>query len=518
MSGCRHLVFILGDQLSEGLSSLEGFDAARDRVLMVEVMEEATYVRHHPKKIAFIFSAMRHFAEGLRQKGFEVDYVALDDRGNSGSFTGELERAVKRLKPEGIRITEPGEWRVLQMVEGWEEALKLPVAVLPDSRFLCSRAEFAAWAKGRKQLRMEYFYREMRRKTGLLMRGEEPEGGKWNYDAENREPPSGGLFSPKPPKTRADAITKEVLDLVGKRFADHFGSLDGFHFAVTAEEAEAHAADFIAHRLKDFGRTQDAMVAGDPYGHHSLLSFYINVGLIGPIDLCRRVERAYHEGAVPLNSAEGFIRQIIGWREYVRGVYWLFMPDYLEMNELKATRDLPAFYWSGETQMACLKHVITDTRENAYAHHIQRLMITGNFALLIGADPKQVHRWYLEVYADAFEWVELPNTLGMSQFADGGKLGSKPYAAGGAYIDRMSDYCGGCRYDVKKKTGEGACPFNALYWDFLDRNAAKLKGNQRLATVYASWGRMKEAQKAAYRESAAAFLEGLDGMAGYGQG
>ncbi len=278
---------------------------------------------------------------------------------------------------------------------------------------------------------MEYFYREMRRKTGLLMRGEEPEGGKWNYDAENREPPSGGLFSPKPPKTRADAITKDVLDLVGKRFADHFGSLDGFHFAVTAEEAEAHAADFIAHRLKDFGRTQDAMVAGDPYGHHSLLSFYINVGLIDPIDLCRRVERAYHEGDVPLNSAEGFIRQIIGWREYVRGVYWLFMPDYLEMNELEATRDLPAFYWSGETEMACLKHVITDTRDNAYAHHIQRLMITGNFALLIGADPKQVHRWYLEVYADAFEWVELPNTLGMSQFADGGKLGSKPYAAGG---------------------------------------------------------------------------------------
>ena len=507
----RHLVFILGDQLSAAISSLDQADPALDVVLMCEVMEEATYVRHHPKKIAFIFSAMRHFADELRQRGFTVDYTVLDAPDNAGSFSGELERAIKRFDPEAVRITEPGEWRVLQMMEAWAETLHCPVNILPDKRFVCSRSEFVAWAKNRSQLRMEYFYRDMRRKTGLLMRGEEPEGGRWNFDTENRKPASPDLFAPKRQGVVPDAITREVIDLVGRRFKAHFGSLTNFDFAVTAADAKILLDSFVTHQLPTFGEQQDAMLSSDPFLSHSLLSFYINAGLLDPLDVCKRVEAAYLSGDVPLNSAEGFIRQIIGWREYIRGVYWLKMPDYRDVNFLEAERPLPDFYWTGETDMNCVHTVVSETRDNAYAHHIQRLMITGNFALLAGIRPQAVHEWYLEVYADAYEWVELPNVIGMSQFADGGFLGSKPYAAGGNYIHRMSDYCGTCRYDVKKKTGEGGCPFNALYWDFLDRNVEKLKRNQRLGPVYATWGKMTELQKNAYRQSAAAFLAKLDG-------
>ncbi|WP_275784166.1 cryptochrome/photolyase family protein [Pararhizobium gei] len=504
------LVFILGDQLSPAISSLDGFDPGRDVVLMCEVLEEATYVRHHPKKIAFIFSAMRHFAAELRQQGFSVDYTVLDAPDNAGSFTGELERAVRRWDPEAVRITEPGEWRVLQMIEAWSGALHRPVHILPDSRFLCSRAEFAAWAKDRGQLRMEYFYRDMRRKTGLLMRRDEPEGGRWNFDAENRKPAAPDLFAPKRKGVAPDAITKDVLELVARRFPAHFGSLENFDFAVTAADAQVLLDGFVAEQLGTFGERQDAMLSSDPFLSHSLLSFYINAGLLDPLDVCRRVETAYLAGDAPLNSVEGFIRQIIGWREYIRGVYWLKMPDYREVNFLKAERPMPDFYWTAETDMNCLHTVISETRDNAYAHHIQRLMITGNFALLAGIRPQAVHEWYLEVYADAYEWVELPNVIGMSQFADGGFLGSKPYAAGGNYINRMSNYCETCRYDVKKKTGEGACPFNALYWDFIDRNADKLKRNPRLGPVYAAWEKMSAAKKGDYLRSAAAFLAVLD--------
>lgn len=506
----RHLIFILGDQLSTGISSLEGADPALDMIMMREVMEEATYVRHHPKKISFIFSAMRHFADALRRMGFAVDYVSLDAADNTGSFTGELKRAVKQFDPERVRITEPGEWRVLRMIESWPEALRRPVDILPDNRFICSRSEFAAWAQDRKVLRMEFFYRDMRRKTGLLMRGDEPEGGRWNFDAENRKPASPDLFAPTRHGVTPDAITRDVLDLVGRRFDTHFGSLSNFDLAVTRQDACILLDNFIENHLPTFGAQQDAMLSSDPFLSHSLLSFYINAGLLDPLDVCRRAELAYLSGDVPLNSAEGFIRQIIGWREYIRGVYWLKMPDYRDANFLEAERPLPHFYWSGQTDMNCVRTVVLETRANAYAHHIQRLMITGNFALIAGIRPQAVHEWYLEVYADAYEWVELPNVIGMSQFADGGFLGSKPYAAGGNYIHRMSDYCETCRYDVKKKTGENACPFNALYWDFLDRNNEKLKRNQRLGPAYAAWGKMSEAQRNEYRNSAAAFLAKLD--------
>ena len=356
---------------------------------------------------------------------------------------------------------------------------------------------------------MEFFYRDMRRKTGLLMDGKTPEGGQWNYDSENRKPAKGERHIPKPLAFQVDAITQDVIDMVKVRFADHVGHIDNFGFAVTRADALEQQAHFLDHALPHFGDYQDAMLTGEPFMWHSILSPYINSGLLDPLELCRNVEARYRQGLVPLNAAEGFIRQVIGWREYVRGIYWLAGPGYVDRNALRATRPLPDFYWTGKTDMHCMAQAIGQTLEHAYAHHIQRLMITGNFALLAGIDPAQVHHWYLSVYADAYEWVELPNTLGMSQFADGGMLASKPYASSGAYINRMSDYCRSCRYDVKQRTGPDACPFNALYWDFIARNAALLRGNPRMAMPYKNWDRMSDADQSALRNDAAKFLETL---------
>ena len=507
----RRLIPILGDQLSRDLSSLDGADRTRDRLLMMEVAEEGTYVRHHQRKLAFILSAMRHHADALRSDGWQVDYVALDDPDNSGSFTGEVARAVDRLQPDSITVTEAGEWRVAAMIDGWALRFGIPVEVREDTRFVATHAEFDAWAAARKQLRMEYFYRDMRRKTGLLMDGDQPVDGQWNFDAENRKPAPRDLMMPRPLRFEPDAITRDVLAIVADRFGDHPGRVDGFDFAVTRADALAQQAHFLDHALASFGDYQDAMLSGAPYLWHSVLSPYLNTGLLDPLDLCRAVEARFRDGKVPLNAAEGFIRQIIGWREYMRGIYWHEGPDYTGRNFLDAKRPLPDFYWTGATDMHCLAQAIGQTLDLAYAHHIQRLMVTGNFAMLIGADPHAVHEWYLAVYADGYEWVEAPNTIGMSQFADGGLLSSKPYAASGAYIDRMSDYCGTCRYDVKKRTGPDACPFNALYWDFLARNHAKLGRNPRLAMPYRSWAKMDPTTRDALRQSAATFLDSLDG-------
>ncbi|MEH3106032.1 MAG: cryptochrome/photolyase family protein [Sphingomonas fennica] len=502
----RVLIPVLGDQLSEHLASLRGVKRADAVVLMMEVADETTYVRHHPKKIALILSAMRHFAAALEKAGWTVDYVRLDDRGNSGSFTGEVARAVKRHTPERIRIVEAGEWRVMEMIRGWEKAFGLPVEILEDDRFVASLDEFRAWAKGRRGLTMEYFYREMRRKTGLLMDGDQPEGGRWNYDADNRKVPPRGLNYPAPERFTPDETTRDVLALVAKRFGGHFGDLEPFALPVTRKQALAALRHFIDASLPGFGDYQDAMLAGQDTLYHSMLSPPLNCGLLTPLELCEAAAEAYAAGKAPLNAVEGFIRQVIGWREYIRGMYWLRMPDFAEDNALGADRPLPEFYWTGETEMRCLAEAVDVTKREAWSHHIQRLMVLGNFAMLAGVKPQAIDDWFLVVYADAYQWVELPNVLGMSQYADGGILGSKPYAAGGAYIDRMSDYCGRCRYDVKQKTGPDACPFNALYWDFLARNEAKLKGNQRMRNAYAGWRRMKPAVRDAYRQSAAAFL------------
>lgn len=504
------LRLILGDQLSREISSLSDIDRENDVVLICEVMEEATYVKHHKKKIAFLFSAMRHFAQELENEGMRVRYIKLDDPGNAGSFTGEIRRAIETLRPERIVVTEPGEYRVLETMNTWSSTFGLPVEIRGDTRFLCSIPEFKDWANGRQTLRMEFFYRDMRRKHGILMDGNQPEGGKWNYDSQNRKPASGGLFIPKPHFTEPDSITREVMKLVASRFSDHFGDLEPFYFAVTREQALKVLENFVAERLPHFGDFQDAMLEGQPWMYHSHISFYLNCGLLNPLEVVREAERAYREGRAPLNAAEGFIRQIIGWREYVRGIYWLKMPEYADENALNARRDLPWFYWTGETSLNCMKQCVRETKANAYAHHIQRLMVLGNFALLAGIDPKQVNEWYLVVYADAYEWVELPNVSGMILYADGGYLGSKPYAAGGAYINKMSDYCKSCAYDVKIKTGPKACPFNYLYWNFMIENEDRLRGNPRLSVAYSNLDKMPLEKIDDLRSSSSKFLDEID--------
>ena len=508
----RHgaLRIVLGDQLSAGLPALQGIDHAADVVLMVEVRAECTYVRHHKKKIVLILSAMRHFAAGLGERGIEVRYVTLDDPANTQSFRGEVVRAASDLAPSRIVVTEPGEWRVLEDIKGWQEAAGCPVEVLPDERFLCSIADFRHWAEQRRSLRMEFFYRDMRRRHALLLDDGEPAGGRWNFDAENRKRLPAGVVIPAAPSFPPDATTRDVMKLVEHNFPDHFGSTEGFSLPVTADAAEHALAEFILARLPSFGDWQDAMKADAPTLFHALISTSLNLGLLDPLVVCRAAERAWREGRAPLAATEGFIRQIIGWREYVRGVYWLLMPEYGQRNALDATRKLPWFYWSAETDMRCMADAIGTTRENAYAHHIQRLMITGNFALLAGLDPDEVDEWYLVVYADAYQWVEMPNVRGMALFADGGVMGSKPYAASGAYINRMSDYCGGCRYDVKRSTGEGACPFNSLYWAFMSRHEKRLAGNQRMAMPLRTLAKMEPSKRAALEAQADRFLVRMD--------
>ncbi len=505
----RNLVVVLGDHLTPGLSSLAASDPGRDMVLMCEVAAEATYVRHHKKKIILLFSAMRHFADELRARGWLVAYTRLDDIDNAGSLAGEVARAIAAHRPERIVVTEAGEWRVLADIRSWSAQFGLPVDVHPDTRFISSIDDFAAWAEGRKQLRMEYFYRDMRRKTGLLMDGDAPVGGKWNFDHDNRKAAKADLFLPQPAHFQQDAMTRQVVALVEDRFPDHFGDANPFWFAVTRADAEAAFDHFVEAGLAGFGNYQDAMLTGQRFLYHSVLSIYLNCGLLDPLDLCRKIDAAFRAGRVPLNAAEGYIRQVIGWREYVRGIYWMKMPDYAASNTFGHSRPLPDFYWTGETKMLCVREAVTQTREEAYAHHIQRLMVTGNFALLAGVSPQALHEWYLAVYADAYEWVELPNTIGMSQFADGGLLASKPYAASGAYINRMSDYCGGCAYDVKARTGPNACPFNALYWDFISRTAATIKSNPRMAQMVRTYERFADTEKANIAESAANVLASL---------
>ncbi len=509
MTGC--LRFLFADQLTRTLSALADLDLVHDTVLMVEVAAETDHVPHHPKKIAFLFSGMRHFAAALQAEGVRVRYVTLDDPASTGEFRGEVARAVRDLAPDRVIVTEPGEYRVLADIRGWPTALGLPVEVRPDDRFLCSTEEFARWAAGKKQLRMEHFYRWMRARTGWLMDDDgEPLGGRWNFDADNRQPAKPGTIFPRPMRFAPDAVTTAVLELVRGRFADRFGDLDPFWFAVTAADARRALAHFVRTALADFGAHQDAMLDGEDWLFHSGLSHYLNCGLLTPREVCEAVLDANAKRDLPLNSVEGFIRQILGWREYVRGIYWLRMPDYAALNALGNRRHLPAFYWTGETDMRCMAHALGQTRREALSHHIQRLMVTGNFALLAGVIPEEICAWYLAVYADAFEWVELPNTLGMVMHADGGFLGSKPYAASGSYIDRMSDFCGRCRYDVKQKLGPDACPFNYLYWNFMIENEKRLRRNPRMGPILKTLDRMDDDRKAAVVRDARAFLDGLE--------
>jgi deoxyribodipyrimidine photolyase-related protein len=470
----RNLAVILGDQLNADAVVFDGFDPKQDAVWMAEVSNESEHVWSHKARIAVFLAAMRHFRDDLRERGITVHYTEQRD----GSLGEMLRTSVNKLKPQRVVMVEPGDWRV-------REELKKAVpgmVILPDRHFMCSVEDFAAHAEGRKQLRLEFFYREMRRTHNVLMDGDQPVGGAWNFDAENRGSfgKSGPGQVPMPRTFKPDTVTREVVTLVRERFGSHPGSLDKFDWPVTRKQALVAMEDFIAHRLPDFGRYQDAMWTGEPWLYHSRLSVALNVKLLNPREVIAAAVSAYEKKQAPLESVEGFVRQILGWREYVRGIYWLYMPEYAGRNALGATQPLPPFYWTGETEMNCLRHTIRQTLDYGYAHHIQRLMVTGLYALLLGVDPVEVHKWYLAVYVDAVEWVELPNVLGMSQYADGGAMASKPYVATGKYIQRMSNYCDGCRFKPDKSTGPEACPFTTLYWDFLARHEKVLRQNQRM--------------------------------------
>jgi len=496
----RNLIIVLGDQLDAHASAFDGIDLEQDMVWMAEVLEESTHVWSAKQRIVVFLSAMRHFAQDLRERSIRLHYTKIEDQENAGSLAGELAAAITHYRPQRLVMTAPGDWRVLNALNAQARHHALALDVRDDRHFFSTVRDFAAHAQGRKQLRLEYWYRELRKKTGVLMTGtkrDQPEGGAWNFDSENRSAfdSQGPLDVPPPTRFAPDATTQEVIDLVVERFADHPGSLERFDWPVTRPQALDVLSEFVAQRLPRFGRYQDAMWSGHPWLYHSHVSVALNLKLLNPREVVEAAEDAYRAGRVPLASAEGFIRQILGWREYVRGVYWTQMPQYLERNALAADHRLPAFFWNGETPMACLRDTIQQTLEHGYAHHIQRLMVTGLYTLLLGVRPQEVHQWYLAVYVDAVEWVELPNTLGMSQYADGGVMASKPYAASGKYIQRMSNYCKGCRYDPGEAVGEKACPFTTLYWDFLLRHETVLAANPRMIMQIKNLSRLDSARR-----------------------
>ncbi len=501
----RNLVLVLGDQLCAHSAAFDGFDRSADAVWMAEPPAEAEHVWSTKARVAMFLAAMRHFRSELRRHQNRVIYRELDDPDNRGSFAEELGACVREVRPERLIVVEPGAHRVREELAAAARRLGLPLDIRPDRSFLVSHDEFAAHAEGRKQLRMEFFYRQVRRRLGVLVDDEgNPAGGKWNYDNANRESfgRDGPGKVPAPASFPPDRPTRDVIACVRRELPDHPGSLDDFDWPVTPQQARDALDDFIDRRLSRFGDYQDAMWTGRPFLYHSRLSAAMNLKLLAPRRVVGAVADAHAAGRVPLNAAEGFIRQVIGWREYVRGVYWRFMPEYLDRNALGADAPLPGFYWTGETDARCLREAIGQTLRLGYAHHIQRLMVTGLFALLLGADPREVHKWYLAVYVDAVEWVELPNTLGMSQYADGGVMASKPYAASGKYIARMSDYCRHCPYDPAAATGQTACPFTTLYWDFLLRHRDTLADNPRMGLQLRNLRRLGRDDARAIRRAA----------------
>jgi len=495
----RNLNIVLGDQLNADSSLFQDFDPAQDAVWMAEVLEESTHVWSHKARIAMFLSGMRHLAAALRERNMQVHYRLL---GTCASFAVALQEDLARLNPERVRFVIPGDFRVREALKA---AMTVPFDELPDSHFYSSPELFAQWAKGRRELRMEYFYRQMRKTHDVLMEGSEPLGGQWNFDHDNRQ----SFSSSSPPQAIAprafppDAITQEVFADIERLLPTHPGSLAHFDWPVCSADAELALEDFIEQRLAKFGQFQDAMWINEPYLFHSRLSAALNLKMLSARKVVAAVEAAARDSRVPLNAAEGFIRQILGWREYVRGLYWLQMPAYLESNALGAQTPLPAFYWDAKTPMVCMQQTIQQTLDYGYANHIQRLMVTGLYALLLGVKPLEIHAWYLAVYVDAVEWVELPNVLGMSQYADGGKMASKPYIASGKYIHRMSNYCQSCRFKPDQSTGANACPFTTLYWDFLIRHEQRFARHPRLALQVRNLQRLNDEQRAAITTQAA---------------
>jgi deoxyribodipyrimidine photolyase-related protein len=513
----QRLRLVLGDQLDPDGPHFSALDPSRDRFVLIEAPGEAAHVWNHKARIALFLSAMRHFANELHGRGFRFIYVTLDDP-RFADAPGLIERLARVLDESGARelvIVEPGEWRLARAIEHLCSERRIALTVLPDTHFLCSREQFAAWARGRRELRMEFFYRWMRRTHKVLVDAKgEPEGGRWNFDADNRGafPKAGPGKISAPASFEPDAVTREVLQLVERCFADHPGGLDRFAWPVTRAQALVALERFIDERLAQFGRFQDAMWTDTPFGWHALLSSSLNLKLIGPLEVIAAAERGYRTKDLPLAGAEGFIRQILGWREFIRGVYWRLMPELAEANFFGHARPLPRWYWTGQTRMNCMKQVIGQTLEFGYAHHIQRLMVTGQFALLAEIEPRQVADWYLAAYVDAVEWVELPNTVGMALYADGGSFTSKPYVASGAYIKRQSNYCASCAYRPQQRSGARACPMTTLYWNFLDKHEQRLGANPRTMLMARNVARIAPEARAAIRACATEMLDNLDSL------
>ncbi len=513
----RTLALVLGDQLSQVSPALRELAPDRDAVLMVEAPGEATHVWSHKARIALFLSAMRHFRDELRERGLTVHYIALDDSA-CADLPGRLREQLQALQPQTLSMLEAGEWRLQQDIAAVAIETGTELRVLADTHFMCSRAGFARWAgKYARQLRMEFFYREMRREHRVLIDAQgQPEGGQWNFDAENRKayPKAGPGPIPPPESFEPDAITRQVFAEVQQRFAGHPGALDRFAWPVNRSQALLALHTFIETRLVQFGDYEDAMWAATPFGWHSLLSTSLNLHLLDPREVIAAAEGAYRDGKAPLAGVEGFIRQVLGWREFIHGVYWLDMPGMAQANHLQHHRALPAWYWSGDTQMACARDAVGQTLRYGYAHHIQRLMVIGLFALLAEVEPRQVSDWFLAVYVDAIEWAELPNVMGMALYADAGRFTSKPYVASGAYLQRMSNHCGGCVYaptpKAGAKSGKPACPFTVLYWNFLDKHERELAANPRTMLMAKSVARLDAESRARLRAEAQSLLARVD--------
>jgi len=504
------LRLILGDQLNPMHSWFAQTDRNAVYVLM-EIRQETDYVLHHAQKIIGIFAAMRSFARYLAAHGHRVHYLKIDDADNLQSLPANLGALIEHYPVHRFEYQLPDEWRLDQQLQTYCRNLAITSQVCDSEHFYSKRDEAAQLFGPRGHLLMEMFYRRMRVKHGVLLEdNQRPVGGQWNYDHDNRKAWPGAPAMSFDNRSRQDhsALCRDIVAAGVGSFGD--ADANDFRWPLNRDEALGQLDDFIVHGLPYFGDFQDAMTRRSWRLFHSLLSFALNCKMLNPREVVARAEAAYMEGQAPLTATEGFIRQILGWREYVRGVYWAKMPDYLGHNHFDHHRPLPSWFWSGETHMNCLAAAIGQSLQYAYAHHIQRLMVIGNFSLLAGLSPDAVHRWYLGVYIDAFEWVELPNTLGMSQFADGGLLATKPYVSSAAYINRMSDYCKGCRYDKKIRTGDRACPFNALYWDFFQRHRDTLNHNPRLSMVYRNLDRFSAAERDAITRHASLVFDDVE--------
>lgn len=494
-SQAETIYVVLGDQLDRESPILERIDAKRDVVLMMEVEGESRNPASHKQRTAMFLAAMRHHALWLKGRGLRVEYVRLDDAENTQEFRGEIARAIARFGANRVVVVEPGDHRVQADIESVCSGAQVDLETLDDTHFLTTPAAFGEWAHGRKQLTMEFFYREQRRRLGMLMDGKDPVGGEWNYDKDNRETFKAAPRPTPPPRFEPDAITRAVIELVEKRLPDLPGSMEGFSWPVTREQALEALGDFIANRLGRFGAYEDAMWTEQRTLYHARLSPAVNLHLLSPLECAERAIEAYEAGTAPLNSVEGFVRQHIGWREFIRGVYFFEGQGYGDRNELGDTGALPEFYWTGDTDMACMADCVSSVVENGYAHHIPRLMVMGNFAMLAGVEPKRVADWYLGMFTDGVDWVTAPNVVGMAMHADGGVVGTKPYAASGKYIKRMSNYCENCRYKVTKRTGDDACPFNTLYWDFLIRHRETFRRNNRMAMILKNVDRLDDGER-----------------------